>query len=107
MLTEPGHISCWFGDFTEVEPRPGGMVFALEELGSHHGWWNELSRLASFSCRWARPGEGPVEVNSITDVIGAGRGSDGLADLQHAAPADERMILHEPDGRAAIRGLDH
>ena len=32
---------------------------------------------------------------------------DRFADLQYAAAADERMILHEPDGRVGIRGLDH
>lgn len=66
VLTDPDHISKWFGDSTQVDMRPGGkMVFTWDKHGSHHAVVERVESPEFFSYRWARPaGEAPAEGNS-------------------------------------------
>jgi uncharacterized protein YndB with AHSA1/START domain len=66
LLTEPEHMSRWFGDSTEADLRPGGaLAFTWAEFGSHLGVVERIDPPSFFSYRWARPtGAEPVAGNS-------------------------------------------
>ncbi len=66
LLTEPEHVSRWFGDSTVADLRPGGaLAFTWAEFGSHLGVVERIEPPSFFSYRWARStGAEPVAGNS-------------------------------------------
>ena len=66
LLTEPDHVSRWFGDSAEADLRPGGaLVFTWAESGSHFGVVERFEPPSCFAYRWARPtGVEPADGNA-------------------------------------------
>ena len=66
LLTEPEHVSRWFGDSTAADLRPGGaLAFTWTEFGSHLGVVERIEPPSLFSYRWARTtGAEPAAGNS-------------------------------------------
>jgi uncharacterized protein YndB with AHSA1/START domain len=68
VLTQPAHVSNWFGDSAEIDLRPGGkMVFGWSQYDNarHHAVVEKVDPIGFFSYRWARPsGAEPAPDNS-------------------------------------------
>ena len=59
VITEPEHMSRWFGDSTEIDLRPGGRLALRWEEYDHtaHGLVERVEPLSLFSFRWFRDSE--------------------------------------------------
>jgi uncharacterized protein YndB with AHSA1/START domain len=66
VVTEPEHISGWFGESVDLDLTPGGeAVFRWTEYGSVQGRVERVEPPRFFSFRWVvRPGEDVGEDNS-------------------------------------------
>ena len=66
VVTEPEHVSRWFGDSADIDLRPGGKaIFTWREHGTVHGRVETVRRPHFFSFRWIRGSETePREGNS-------------------------------------------
>jgi uncharacterized protein YndB with AHSA1/START domain len=69
-LTEPGHLSRWFGDSAEVDLTPGGKAaFGWSDYEATHHAVIELVEPPGFlSYRWARPAGAAVTSGNSTVV---------------------------------------
>jgi uncharacterized protein YndB with AHSA1/START domain len=56
VITEPRHMSGWFGDSAEIDLRPGGrLVLRWDEYDSTvYGWVERVEPPRLFSFRWLR-----------------------------------------------------
>ena len=59
VITEPQHLSGWFGDSTEIDLRPGGSLVLHWDANDHavHGRVETVEPPRLFSFRWFRSGE--------------------------------------------------
>jgi uncharacterized protein YndB with AHSA1/START domain len=66
VVTEPEHISGWFSDSVDLDPRPGGRaVLHWNEHGTVHGRVERVEPPYFFSFRWVvGPGPELAEDNS-------------------------------------------
>lgn len=68
-LTDPGHVSKWFGVEAEIDLRPGGtVVFGWPEHGRFHGVVEDVSPPSLFSYRWCLDLDTPVDAGPTTKV---------------------------------------
>jgi len=96
VLTDPEHISNWFGDSTQADLRPGGkMIFTWSEHGSHHAVVERIEPPEFFSYRWARPiGEDP------------GEGSSTLVEFTLIAAGDDTVLRVVESGFASLHASE-
>jgi uncharacterized protein YndB with AHSA1/START domain len=59
VITEPQHITGWFGDSAEIDLRPGGSLILRWEEQDHtvHGRIETVEPHRLFSFRWMRSSE--------------------------------------------------
>jgi uncharacterized protein YndB with AHSA1/START domain len=109
VLTEAGHISNWFGDFTEIDLRPGGkIVFGWTEHGRHLALVEKVEPPGFFSYRWARAaGTEPVAGNSTLvefTLTAAGDGTrlrvveTGFASLDASEQEKDTAVKENTEG---------
>jgi uncharacterized protein YndB with AHSA1/START domain len=68
-VTEPEHLSSWFGDSAEIELRPGGrLVLTWEKYGPVHGRVERVEPPQLFSFRWMRGAEAEAREHNSTLV---------------------------------------
>ena len=87
-LTEPGHLSRWFGDSAELDLTPGGTAaFGWSEYEATHHAVIELVEPPGFlSYRWARPAGAAVSSGNSTVVAFT---------LTEARPGSTRLTVVE------------
>lgn len=69
VLTEPAHVTGWFGDTAEIDLRPGGnVVFGWKEHGRVQAVVETVEPPRSFSYRWASAFDTPPGAGSSTLV---------------------------------------
>ncbi len=87
-LTEPGHLSQWFGDSAEVDLAPGGKAaFGWSDYQATHHAVIELVEPPGFlSYRWARPAGAAVTPGNSTVVTFT---------LTEAGPGSTRLTVVE------------
>jgi uncharacterized protein YndB with AHSA1/START domain len=109
VLTDAQQVAGWFGDFAEIDPRPGGRAaFGWAPGGVHLAVIQRVEPPSLFSYRWARlPDAEPGEGNStlieftLTEVF-AGTlirvVETGFASL-HASEQEQDKAVQESTAR--------
>jgi uncharacterized protein YndB with AHSA1/START domain len=68
-LTDPDHVSEWFGIHTEIDLRPGGRaVFGWPKEGQFRAVVDEVDPLRTFAYRWCLERDTPLEQGPTTLV---------------------------------------
>lgn len=68
-LTDPAHVSRWFGVEAEIDLRPGGaVVFGWPDHGRFHGVVDDVIPPSVFSYRWCLDLDTPVDAGPTTKV---------------------------------------
>jgi uncharacterized protein YndB with AHSA1/START domain len=98
-LTEPGHLSQWFGDSAEVDLAPGGKAaFGWSDYQATHHAVIELVEPPGFlSYRWARPPGAAVTPGNSTVVAFT---------LTEAGPGSTRLTVVETGFTSLDGGQD-
>jgi uncharacterized protein YndB with AHSA1/START domain len=71
VITEPEHVSGWFGDSAEIDLRPGGKLVLIWEgdpRQSEHGRVEKVEPPHHFSFRWIRGSGTEVRTDNSTLV---------------------------------------
>ena len=72
VITDPAHVSGWFGETAEIDLRPGGRItHAWKEEGGlteEHGIVEEVEPPHYFSYRWIRGAEAEAREDNSTLV---------------------------------------
>jgi uncharacterized protein YndB with AHSA1/START domain len=72
VITDPAHVSGWFGDTAEIDLRPGGRItHAWKEEGAlteERGIVDRVESPHHFSYRWIRGGEAETREDNSTLV---------------------------------------
>lgn len=115
VITEPAHVSGWFGEFAEIDLRPGGRITHAwkEERGltEERGIVEKVEPPHCFSYRWIRGAEAEARDDNSTlveftlTVDGEGTGlrvvETGFSKLDW--PEDERR----EDAESHREGWEH
>jgi uncharacterized protein YndB with AHSA1/START domain len=106
VITEPEHISGWFGDTAEVELRPGGsLIFRWEERDhAIHGRVERVEPPRFFSYRWFRDSDLDEANSTLVEFsLEADGNSTRLTvvetGFQHLAGTDEERQADADDHR--------
>ena len=109
VLTDARQVATWFGDFAEIDLRPGGRArFGWAQHGIYQAVIQRAEAPSLFSYRWAHdpdaePGEGNSTVVefTLTEVF-AGTlvrvVETGFASLHASAQEQDTAVLTNTDG---------
>jgi len=71
VITQPEHVSGWFGDSAEIDLRPGGKLIHVwegDQRQSEHGRVEKVEPPRYFSFRWIRGSATEVRTGNSTLV---------------------------------------